>query len=78
MSTTASLGDVFGVPPLLGRWYTEQEDQFGGPKVVVLSHEFWTRQFNADPGILGRRLTFDGKPYEVIGVMPATFTHRRA
>ena len=30
-ATTASLGDVFGVPPMLGRWYTEQEDQFGGP-----------------------------------------------
>ena len=36
-STTASLNDVFGVRPQLGRWYTEQEDQPGGPKVVVLS-----------------------------------------
>ena len=78
VATTASLVDVFGVPPMIGRWYTEQEDQFGGPQVVVLSHEIWTRQFNADPTVVGRRLTFDGKPYEVIGVMPATFSHRRA
>ncbi len=49
--TTASLVDVFGVRPALGRWYTEQEDQFGGPLVVVLSHDFWTRRFNADPSI---------------------------
>src|SRR6185436_4792525 len=40
-STTASLVDVFGVRPTLGRWYSEQEDQPGGPKVVVLSHDFW-------------------------------------
>ncbi len=78
VATTASLVDVFGVPPALGRWYTEQEAQFGGPLVVVLSHDLWTRQFNADPTVVGRRLTFDGKTYEVIGVMPPTFAYRRA
>ncbi len=78
VATTASLADVFGVPPVLGRWYTEQEDQFGGPKVVVLSHEMWVRQFNTEPSVVGRGLAFDGKGYEVIGVMPATFSHRRA
>ena len=76
--TTASLADVFGVPPMLGRWYTEQEAQFGGPLVVVLSHEMWTERFNADTAIVGRGLVFDGKGYEIIGVMPATFSHRRA
>src|SRR5688500_1994482 len=46
LATTASLNDVFGVPPQLGRWYTEQEDQPGGPKVVVLAHKFWLRRFS--------------------------------
>ena len=78
VATTASLGNVFGVPPAIGRWYTEEEAQFGGPLVVVLSHDLWTLQFNADPMLVGRGLTFDGKAYEVIGVMPATFSHRRA
>ena len=78
VATTASLVDVFGVPPAMGRWFTEQEDQFGGPAVVVLSHELWTTQFNSDRAVLGRRLTLDGQPYEVIGVMPSTFSHRRA
>jgi putative ABC transport system permease protein len=77
-STTASLVDVFGVMPALGRWYSEQEDQPGGPKVVVLSHDFWTRRLNADPHIVGQTLTFDGQPYAVIGVMPQGFAHRRA
>ena len=74
--TTASLGDVFRVPPILGRWYTEDEDRFGGPKVVVLAHKFWQRRFAANPSVIGRRIVFDGESYEVIGVMPAAFTHR--
>ena len=76
LATTASLNDVFRVNPQLGRWYSEQEDQAGGPKVVVLAHKFWLRRFNGDPSIVGRRLTFDGEGYDVIGVMPASFTHR--
>lgn len=77
-TTTATLADVFGVKPMLGRWFTEQEASPGGPKVVVLQHDFWVRQFGGDASILGRKLVFDGEPYEVIGVMPRGFTHRRA
>jgi putative ABC transport system permease protein len=76
MATTASLMDVFKVPPVIGRWYTEQEDQFGGPKVVVLTHGFWQKYFAGNPNVVGRTVTFDGEPYEIIGVMPETFAHR--
>jgi len=76
LATTASLNDVFRVPPLLGRWYSEEEDQFGGRKVVVLSYRFWQRKFSGDRSIVGRTLTLDGTPYEVIGVMPSTFINR--
>src|SRR5438309_1645093 len=78
MYTTASLHDVLGVDPIYGRWYTEQEDRFGGPKVVVLSNKYWRRRFNGDPSVVGRKLVFDGDPYDVIGVMPESFTHRAA
>jgi predicted permease len=78
VATTASLVDVFGVRPMIGRWYTEEEDRPGGPKVVVLAHDFWTERFGRDPGVIGRKLIFSGEPTEVIGVMPAGFTHRRA
>jgi predicted permease len=78
VATTASLVDVFGVRPMIGRWYTEDEDRPGGPKVVVLAHDFWTERFGRDPGVIGRKLIFSGEPTEVIGVMPAGFTHRRA
>ena len=53
--TTASLVDVFRVRPVLGRWYTEQEDQPGAGKVVVLAYKFWSRRFNRDPSVLGTR-----------------------
>jgi len=76
--TTGSLIDVFRVQPILGRWYSVQEDQPGAGKVVVLAYKFWSRRFNRDPSVLGARLTFDGEPYEVIGVMPETFLHRNA
>ena len=76
LATTASLNEVFRVQPQLGRWYTELEDQAGGPKVVVLAHKFWLRRFDADATVIGRRLMLDGDGYDVIGVMPATFTHR--
>jgi putative ABC transport system permease protein len=78
VATTASLAEVFGVVPELGRWYSDEEDQFGGPNVVVLGHDLWMRMFNGDRNVVGRRLTFNGKPYEVIGVMPAAFALRRA
>jgi putative ABC transport system permease protein len=76
--TTATLGSVFGLSAEHGRWYLETEDQPGGPKVAVLSDPYWRRRFGADPNAIGRRLTIDGEPYQVIGVMPPEFTHRRA
>src|SRR5262249_23968404 len=77
-STTAPLVDVFAARPQVGPWCTEDEDRAGGPKVVVLSSAFWTEKLGADPSIVGRKLTFDGEPYEVIGVMPASFALRHA
>jgi predicted permease len=77
-ATTASLGEVLGVRPLVGRWYSDDEDRPGGPKVVVLTHGFWVRQFGADPSIVSRTITFDGEPYVVVGVMPPSFAFQRA
>jgi predicted permease len=77
-TTTASLADVFDVKPQLGRWYTEEEDRPGGPKVVLLMHDFWSQRFGRDPGVVGRTIVLDGEPYEVVGVMPAGFALRRA
>jgi len=77
-AATASLNDVFRATPEIGRWFTEQEDQFGGPKLVVLSWKFWHRRFGADPSIVGGKLVLNGTAYDVTGVMPESFTLRNA
>jgi len=72
-SVTASLFHVLGVDPMLGRGFLPEEDRPGGPQVCVLSHELWQRRFGTDPSIVGKSITLDGKPYAVLGVMPARF-----
>ena len=75
---TASLIDVFRVNAAFGRWFSASEDQPGGPKVVVLTDGYWKRRLGGDPGVLGRKITIDGDPHEIVGVMPPRFAHRRA
>ena len=65
--------DVLGVRPLLGRGFIDEESVWNGRPAAILTHGFWTRRFNADPAIVGRSLTLNGKPTEVVGVLPASF-----
>ena len=69
---TWDLFPALGIRPQLGRGFLPSEE-VSGTHVVVLSHEFWQRQFGADRGILGRSITLDRKPYTVVGVAPAGF-----
>jgi len=69
---TASIFPTLGVPPLMGRAFTQQEDD-QSQQVVVLSYQAWRARFHSDPRILGQKLLLDRKPYEVIGVMPREF-----
>ncbi|MGD8276988.1 MAG: ABC transporter permease, partial [Gemmatimonadota bacterium] len=69
---TASLGDVLGVPPALGRWFLPGED-VSGARLVVLGDGFWRRRFGADGNVIGRSVTIGEAAYEVIGVMPRGF-----
>lgn len=65
--------DLLGVRPLHGRTFRPDEHQAGRGRVVVLGHAIWQRRFGADVGVVGRVLTLDQEPYEVIGVMPREF-----
>ena len=65
---------TFGLAPEAGRLPREDEMVRGGSdKVVVLSHRFWMRQFNGSRAAIGTSLTLGGAPYQVVGVMPASF-----
>jgi putative ABC transport system permease protein len=67
---SASLFTVTGQPFVIGRPFTDQEDRFGGPLLVVLSERFWRTHFESDPKVLGKNLTLSGRSYEIVGVCP--------
>lgn len=63
---------ALGVQPLIGRWFTPQEDE-QKQTVVVLSYAAWHDRMGADPNIVGRKILLTRRPYTVIGVMPQGF-----
>jgi len=69
---TASIFPVLGVSPVLGRTFTQQEDE-GSQRVAVLSYQMWHSRFHGDAHILGQKILLDRKTYEIIGVMPQNF-----
>lgn len=69
---SSNLWDVLGVPPMLGRAFTHDEDM-RSERVAVISHSLWTRRFGAARDALDRTIDLDGRPYRVIGVMRASF-----
>src|SRR3954471_20869211 len=70
IQVSANYLTVLGVQPLHGRNFTADEDRPGGAPVVLLSHNYWKKQFNSNPAVLGESLTLDGVPHTIIGVLP--------
>src|SRR5688572_5703729 len=66
--------DVTGVAPELGRTILPRDTIEGAAPVVILSHELWSERFDADPIVIGRTVRVNGKPSEVIGVMPKGYS----
>jgi len=69
--------ETLGVPPMLGRFITPEEDVKGGPRVIVVSFLFWQNFLGSDPQALGKTVTLGGNDYTVIGVMPPGFNPPR-
>jgi predicted permease len=70
--TSWELFDVLGARPLIGRGFREGDDAQGAEPVVVLSYGLW-QELGGRPSVLGQRLTIDGAPRTVVGVMPRGF-----
>ena len=66
---TGNFFDVLGAQARLGRLLQPDDERSGADRVVVLSHEFWTRRFGGDAAIVGREVRLDGESYTVIGVL---------
>ena len=70
---TDGMISILGIPPLLGRGFTRQDDTPGSPDTVMLTYGYWQRKFGGDRGVVGQTLKVDGKSRQIIGVMPANF-----
>jgi putative ABC transport system permease protein len=64
---------LLGAQPMLGRWFSAQEDTEGSGNFVVLSYVLWKNRYKANSHIIGTAIQLDGVPYTVAGVMPAGF-----
>lgn len=67
---TPTLFRLTGLPFILGRPFTEDEDKPGGPLVVILSESAWRNRFNADPQIVGKNIVLSGRSFQIVGVCP--------
>ena len=73
LQVTPEFLGALGISPALGRDFRSEEETYGRHRVVLLSDALWRHRFGADPSIVGRTIAFDGRPFEVIGVLPPRF-----
>ena len=66
----ADFFSVLGVQPIYGRAFLPSETQVGNDREAILSSALWRTAFGSDPRIVGTRITLDGKPYTIVGIMP--------
>jgi predicted permease len=69
---TASVFPVLGIEPLLGRIFTQQEDDTSVP-VTVISYGLWQERYRGNPHVIGKTIELDRRPYTIVGVMPLGF-----
>ena len=72
-TASASFFRVMAAPPVIGRFFTDEEDRQGAERVVVISEGLWKRRFEQSTSVLGASVNIDGEPYTVIGVAPSGF-----
>src|SRR5262245_38997574 len=75
MLVSGNLLSLMGVTPTIGRDFRADEDQVPGrDAVIILGRTLWEQEFDADPGVLGRRVRISGLDFTVVGVTPPSFT----
>jgi predicted permease len=73
LDVTVGVLRALGVQPAAGRLFTPEDDSPDGPETVMLTDGYWRAKFGGDPSAVGRTLVLDGRPREIIGVLPTTF-----
>jgi predicted permease len=74
LRVSSNLLTMLGARPAFGRLFGPDEDVPGRSGKAILGYGTWMRRYGGDPGVIGRTLTLNGQPYEVIGVLPRSFS----
>ncbi|HEX5004228.1 MAG TPA: ABC transporter permease [Gemmatimonadales bacterium] len=72
-TVTGNFFSVLGVPPVIGRTFTDEETWDTGERVALVSHRLWVQQFGGDTGVVGTSVTLDRRPVRLVGVLPPGF-----
>ena len=73
---SAGFFEIFGLKPVAGRTFNNEDDRRGAAPTVMISEGLWRRSFGAADNIIGQQLVLDGEGRTVIGVVPSTFRLR--
>jgi putative ABC transport system permease protein len=74
LTVTDGMLTLLGARPELGRLILSEDDVAGAPDRVVLTHGYWQRTFGGTRDVLGQSLVINARPYEIVGILPASFT----
>ena len=75
LRVTANFFATLGLAPARGRDFRADEDQPNGPAVAILAHEYWQTRFGGRDAVIGETIMLNGRPHEVIGIMPPRLTN---
>ncbi|MBZ5536319.1 MAG: ABC transporter permease [Acidobacteriia bacterium] len=78
LMVTDGILHVLRVQPMFGRTFTAADDSPGTPETVLLTYPYWQRKFGGDRSVIGRGIIIEGRPHEVIGVLPQSFRFLRS
>ena len=73
-TVTSNFFSVLGVQPIYGRVFLPEEDQPGKNKEIILTYKLWQSRYGSDPNVVGKTVTLDGTPYNIVGVMGPKMT----
>ena len=67
---SATFLPTLGILPARGRNFTTDEDAPNGPAVCIISHELWQTRFGGRPSLVGKTITLNGQPWQIVGILP--------
>lgn len=74
VAVTGDVIGLLGVSPIAGTAFTADASRPGAGNVILISHALWIERYGGDRRVIGRQVMVDGAPFEIVGVMPASFT----